>query len=99
VLSARVGDKPTVVECLHALAGVCAAAGDTQRAATLSGAAEGLLEVVHAPLSATERAVRDRFTAPAMAQLGAETIAAARAVGRAMSLDQAVEYALEGGDD
>ena len=53
-LSSRLGDKRTSVECLHALAGVSAAAGEAQRAATLSGAAEKLLELIHAPPSPTE---------------------------------------------
>ena len=97
-LSSRLGDKRTSVECLHALAGVSAAAGEAQRAATLSGAAEKLLELIHAPPSPTERAVRDRFTASARRELGGEALAKAHTVGREMSLDLAVEYALGDGD-
>ena len=97
LLSARLGDKRTIVECLHALAGASAAAGEAERAATLSGAAEGLLAVVHAPPSVTERAVRDRFTASAETELGESALASARAAGREMTLDQAVEYALGDG--
>jgi predicted ATPase/class 3 adenylate cyclase len=96
-LSSRLGDKRTSLECLQALAGVSAAAGEAQRAATLSGAAEKLLELIHAPPSPTERAVRERFTASALVGLGDEALANAYAVGREMNLDQAVEYALQDG--
>ncbi len=98
VLCSRLGDKRTAVECLHALAGVSAAAGDLPRAATLSGAGEALLMLIHAPPSPAERAVQDRFIAPARVKLGEDAFANAYAAGREMSLERAVEYAL-GGDD
>jgi tetratricopeptide (TPR) repeat protein len=90
-LSARVGDKRTTVECLHVLAGVFAAAGDRQRAATLSGAAERSLEALHAPPSATERAVRDRFLS------FVETEPNAYAAGCQMSFEEALEFAFGDG--
>ena len=72
------------------------AAGQRQpeRAARLFGAAEGLREVMGAPLPPADRAGRDRSVAAVRSALGEEAFAAAWAEGRAMSLEAAVAFAL-----
>jgi predicted ATPase/class 3 adenylate cyclase len=93
-LCRELGDKRTIVECLHTLAGVAAAAQEPARAATLSAAAEILHAAIEAPRSPAERAVGERFVDQALAQLGDHDLAVASKRGRAMSLDEALDYAL-----
>jgi hypothetical protein len=59
------------------------------------GAAEALLESLGAVLDAEHRLIYERAVAAARAQLGEETFATAREEGRAMSLEEAIEYALQ----
>jgi predicted ATPase/class 3 adenylate cyclase len=84
-----------IVECLYALAGNAGAQVDGQRAVRLAGAAERLLEELHLPVLPIEVATLDRFVLPMRAELGQDVFAATWASGRAMSLDEAVEYAVE----
>jgi hypothetical protein len=71
------------------------AQGRERRAALLSGAAERLFEILGASLPLVDRADHDHKMAAARAVLGEESFAAAWSEGKAMSLEQAVEYALE----
>jgi tetratricopeptide (TPR) repeat protein len=64
------------------------------RAARLLGAAEALREAIGAPLSPGERPDHDRAVAAVRGELGEEAFAAARAEGRAMTLEQAITCAL-----
>jgi hypothetical protein len=64
----------------------------------LFGAATGRLEPIGALLNPEIRADADRFEAGARAGLGEETFARAWAEGQAMTLGQAVEYALRNGE-
>jgi len=68
-----------------------------ERSARLLSAAETLLDTIGLSLAAWPemRADYDRYVAAARAQLDEATFAAAWAQGRAMTLDQAVAYALE----
>jgi predicted ATPase/DNA-binding SARP family transcriptional activator len=94
-LAHEVGDRWIVAECLHVLAGVAAAESIPRRAAVLAGAAERLHESLHAPPSRAERAIRDRFLAPARDELGGEeAFEVARQEGRCMDDDAMVDYAL-----
>jgi predicted ATPase/DNA-binding SARP family transcriptional activator/class 3 adenylate cyclase len=94
----EVADKRAVVGCLFGLAAVAAQAQlPTQwaAAARLFGAAEALREAMgahFAPFDAPPGC--DRNVAAIRAQLSDEAIAAAWTEGRAMSLEQAVSYAL-----
>ena len=63
------------------------------RAARLFGAAEALRQIMGAPLPPSDRAEYERNVAAVRAQLGEEMFAAAWAEGRAMTMEQAVEYA------
>jgi len=80
---------------LEGAAGLAAAHGQTYRAACLFGAVEALRESIHTPLSAFDRPEYERKVATVRAQMDTPTFAAAWATGRAMTLEQAIAYALE----
>jgi DNA-binding CsgD family transcriptional regulator len=92
-LAAEVGSKAIVAGCLEGLAEVTLTHGQPARAARLWGAAEALREAIDLSLSPFERSHYDdyegRVTA-ARSRLGE----AAWAEGRAMTPDEATEYAL-----
>jgi hypothetical protein len=80
--------------CLVGLAGVSSARGQYNRSAQLFGAAEALREVLgHRPTPQVQ-ADYDRRLASTRSGLGEAAFGAAWAEGRAMTLEQAIEYAL-----
>jgi hypothetical protein len=89
------GQREGIIQGLGGLAVAVAAHGQPERAARLFGAAEGLREGIGAPLPRADRAKQDRSITAVRAALGEEAFAAAWAGGRAMSLEQAVAFALE----
>jgi hypothetical protein len=99
---ARSGFRPLPL-CLEGLARVAAAREQKERAARLFGAAEALREAAGAPFPSgaragtqpAERAAVEQHVATVRTALGSEAFAAAWAAGRAMTLDEAVAYALE----
>jgi predicted ATPase/class 3 adenylate cyclase/Tfp pilus assembly protein PilF len=91
----QVGDKPGVAECLKELAKVMRMLGQPGRAARLFGAAEALREAIKGFLLPDERASYGRSIAEVCAQLGEVAFATAWAEGRAMTLEQAVLFALD----
>ena len=106
----ELGNKVGVAECLEGLASVsvahlgpetraggehAAGCGAADRPLRLLGAAEALREVADTPLPPYRRADYDRDLAAARAQLDEAACGAAWAEGRAMSIEQAVAYALE----
>jgi hypothetical protein len=84
----------SITQCLQGLAAVACDQDDARRAAQLLGAVEALREAIGSPLFPLERADYDRTSAAVRAQLDAATFAAAWEAGRAMSLEQAITYAL-----
>ena len=64
-------------------------------AAQLFGAAEALRELIGKPLTRAQQANHDRDVATVQQRLDPEAFAAAWAAGRAMTLEQAIAYALE----
>ena len=96
-LSVEIGDENNVAYCLEGLAAIAADENELERAARLWGAAEALLEKIevltypHVP----DRSLHQRQVADARDRLKAEAWKEAWAQGRAMTLEQAVEYALE----
>lgn len=87
----------TILKCFSGLARVWAAeGGDAARSARLLGAAAAQAERLGMPHLPTDTAAVERATAAARATLGEPVFDAAFAQGRAMTLDQAAEYALEG---
>jgi hypothetical protein len=87
--------KPGIAECLEGFAELAGAQGQPQRVARLFGAAEGLREAIGAPLPPLVRADYDSNVAAVRSSLGEAALARAWAEGRAMTLEKAIEYALE----
>ena len=91
-LCKEVGPRWLMEVCVRDLAIVACAAGSYEQAARLFGAAEASREFLERYLM--ERALLDRRVAEAKAQLGESTFEECWAEGRAMTLAQALEYAL-----
>lgn len=81
---------------LEGLAGVAARRNQPERALRLAGTAEALRGGVGMPLSPANQSVLDRTLEPARNVLGQQLSIVAWVEGRAMTLEQAVAYALEG---
>ena len=98
-LSRESEDKSGIAGGLEALAELLGSKDRGEQAARLYGAAE-VLRGTGFPLLASYRAGYDRSVAALRSQLGEEAFATAWAEGRAMSVEDAVEYALkaESGD-
>ena len=97
VIRALFGSKKFVaglVGGLAVLAGPAAAKGQSERAVRLLGASEALREATGLGLQAADQFEIDRYVASARAQLDEATFEAAWAEGRAMTLEEAVAYAL-----
>jgi predicted ATPase len=97
--SEQTKDKANLVYFLEALAAVTAFGGEAERCALLLGAAEALLEEAGASMYnfyVPDRSLQGRAVAEARAFLGDAPFEEAQEQGRSMTLEQAVEYALEG---
>jgi tetratricopeptide (TPR) repeat protein len=81
---------------LEGLAGVAGTQGHMACAARLFGAAAALREAIGAPVSPTDRARYERDVLIVRTALGNEALAREWAEGRALPLEQAIAYALEG---
>jgi non-specific serine/threonine protein kinase len=88
------GEKWFLSRTMETLAEVMAAAGEYERAAHLFGAAETLREAVGASVLAFYRADYERAMSMARTALGQERFESCWTAGRALSLDEAVAYAL-----
>jgi non-specific serine/threonine protein kinase len=91
------GDKRRLAECLEELAGLAAALGRPHSAAMLGGAAGALRESLGSPAEPMEQASIETTTGTARAALGDAAFAAAWVAGQALSLEEAVAYALDQG--
>ncbi len=91
----QVGEKWLISLCLEELAGVAGAQGVYARAARLWGAEETLRERLGASVRALYRADYEHGVQAAKRELGEKAFAAAWAEGRAMTLEEAVSYALQ----
>lgn len=96
VLRRDQGELWGIAECLEGLAAAAQAAGESERAARFLGAAAALRETIGVPLPSADVGDRDRVLSATQAALGDERFAAATTRGRAMMLDQVLEYALDG---
>ena len=104
-LAAQVGNRTTLAYCLEGLAASAAARakaqGDPingagyQRAASLWGCALKLRQVIGTPQPPTERALHEPYLALTREGLDEASFSVAWAFGQAMSVDQAVAFALE----
>ncbi len=100
-LSDQMGDRANVAYCLEGLAVVASARGGAERSGRLIGAAEGLHEAVGVPVYLyyePYHSMYQRAVAAVRSWLGGEAFEEARERGREMTFEQAVEYALEGGE-
>ncbi len=88
------GDKWIAQDCLEGLAAVAAALGEYGRAIHLFAAAEAIREALGLTLASFDQDIHDAHVIAARAALEDTTFTAAWAQGRAMTLEQAIEYAL-----
>ena len=97
-LGRQFGDRRAIAWHLGVLAGADAAEGRALRAARLRGAMDGLLDSIGTEVQPTYNDVdwRSSTSAPCKHDLGADAYQQALADGRAMSLSQAIDYAMEG---
>jgi hypothetical protein len=72
--------------------------GDNDRAARLDGAADALRGAIGSPLPPNEQCEHERRLSELRAALGDGTFERAFTAGRALTWEQAVAYALEGGE-
>jgi predicted ATPase/DNA-binding XRE family transcriptional regulator len=96
-LSEQIGDQANLSYFLEGLAVVAGIEGDAEHSARLLGAAERLLEEAGTSVYnyyKPNRSLYDRTAANVRSRLGAEGFEEAWAMGRAMTFEQAVEYAL-----
>ena len=94
-LRRELGDNWGIVVCLIGLGGAAALAGDAEKGLRVLGAADALLTAIGASLEADDRIPYEHAMASARKQLDEETFARARAEGQAMSMEQAIAYALQ----
>jgi hypothetical protein len=87
--------KRTIAFCLAGLSEVAAMARQPERAARLSGAAENLLNMLGGHLEPPDLAEYERCLTLARTELGEGGFTSEQAAGRAMTLEQAIEYALQ----
>lgn len=84
-----------LVRGLQGMAGAAAAQGQFHRAAQLVGAVDQFRETMGSPLARADQNGYDATVAVTGSRLGDQAFRAARAEGRAMSLEQVVAFALE----
>lgn len=96
--SQEAGSKPSSINAVEGMAGLTGALGRDARAARLWGAAEAAREATGIALPPGDRALHEPYLAAARGRIGGVGWARARAEGRAMPLEEAVEHALDKGD-
>ena len=90
------GNRGAVANQLESLAFTALARGDGVRVARLFGAAEALREVAGDPMPASERGEYDAELARLRAELDPQTLTDAWAHGRALSMEDAITFAVSG---
>jgi non-specific serine/threonine protein kinase len=93
-INQELGDRWAIAYVLEEFAGLAAVQGQPDRALRLAGAAAAVREVIGSPLSPIDQAQLEGRLASARQALGEATTAATWAAGQALSLAQAVVYAL-----
>ncbi|MGH8103529.1 MAG: ATP-binding protein [bacterium] len=91
-----IGDKRGIAYSFEDFAHLNQTQGNSERAAKLLGTVDALREAIGAPLPPSGRAAYDRTVAAVRAALADAAFNAAFAAGRALPLDSAIAYALEG---
>ena len=93
-LQRDVDDKPAASESLTALACVAEVRGEARRAARLFGAAQALREAMGFRQEPGDRTLQEPYLTASRFRLSEASWEAALAEGKAMSFEEAVEYAL-----
>jgi hypothetical protein len=97
-LSEQVGDRANLAYCLEGLATVAGVQGQAERSTRLFEAAEGLLEGVGVPVYnyyKPDPSLYERIMSATCSRLDESAFEEARSQGRAMTFEQAFEYARE----
>jgi DNA-binding CsgD family transcriptional regulator/tetratricopeptide (TPR) repeat protein len=94
VLCKELGNKIIASKSLKGLACICVAEGATERATRFFGAAEALGEAIPFHHHTEEDAWREPYLADARSRLDEASWEGKWAEGRAMSMEQAIEYAI-----
>jgi tetratricopeptide (TPR) repeat protein len=94
-ISREIGARQSIAIALAGLGAVTCSARQPVNGVRLLGAAQALLEAMGAVEDPVNRAEYEHGVAAARAQLDEEAFATGWAEGRAMSMDQAIEYALQ----
>jgi tetratricopeptide (TPR) repeat protein len=94
-LSRELGDRESVAECLELLGIVRDAQGQPLRAVRLWSAADAIRNIINVPLDPNERVWLERRVGSVRARLPQADWEAAWTDGQAMTLEQAVAYALD----
>ncbi len=90
----ELGHQAALAHELESIAFIAIAQSQPQRAASLLGSAESVREAANSPMAAVERSEYIENIAALRAQMDEATFAAAWASGRALTMDQAIAYAL-----
>ena len=88
------GDKGGIAQCLESLAASAGVSSRPERAATLFGTAVRMREEIGSRLSPAERVAYEHDHAAARALTDEAVFKAALEAGRAMTIEQAIAYAL-----
>jgi len=91
----KIGHRAAIAHQLECFAFIAKAQEEDERAARLFGAAEALRENINIPMMPTERPEYDREGSDLRANMDEAAFAKAWAEGRALTMDQAIAYALE----
>ncbi|MCW3051598.1 MAG: hypothetical protein JWN14_768, partial [Chthonomonadales bacterium] len=91
----EIGDRTSIVAALAGFADIALKERGANRAAVLWAAAETLRQQLGAPMPPNEREGYDRNIAQVHQALDEEAFSAAWAIGTAMTLEQAMDYALQ----
>ena len=94
-LNQGVRDERGIVACLSAFAGIATARGQSVFAAHLFGAVESFLSALGLRLLQVDQMEYDRNVSTLRAQLNSASLEKAWAKGAAMTIEQAVTFALE----
>ncbi|HET7378371.1 MAG TPA: hypothetical protein VFK30_16790, partial [Anaerolineae bacterium] len=90
----KLGHRAAVSNQLECLAFIANARQQSERAATLLGAAEILRETIKIPMSSVEEVEYNQQVAQLRTRLDPQVLAAAWSKGRTLKLDQAIEFSL-----
>jgi predicted ATPase/transcriptional regulator with XRE-family HTH domain len=91
----QIKDQWSLASALENLAGLAYAQRDPERSARLFGVAENLRELIGTPLQTYDRAFYEKHGQPDRKAMRETALTTAWAEGRAMTLEQAISYALE----